>query len=136
MKSMSIVFCLLIALWSNSIHAKESKKHQEYVRVLELWVGKSVDELLVSYGAPSQTVDLPTGGKLLTYGGNETVGGTNMGSILFGDKGAILDSNSPSEYLCIVNFAVGTDGLIRAAKIQRNDGQWLIDPCKQIIKAP
>lgn len=128
---------VLALLAGNAAEAKKpSKKTLEYQETLGQWIGRSVDELLVTYGVPQNSVDMPSGGKLLTYVGTENIEASNMGSKLFGDKGAILDSDTDSQYKCIVNFLVGTDGAIKMGKIQHNDGLWIIDPCKHLIKGP
>jgi hypothetical protein len=113
-----------------------SKKQQEYEATLARWIGRSVDELMVAYGSPTSSNDLPSGSTLMSFTGLHSVGPSDMGTKLFGKKGAILDSDTTSEYKCVVNFAVGKDGLVKAARIQLNEGLWILDPCGKIIKGP
>ena len=127
---------LALCVCSSADARKPSRKTLEYQAALEAWVGRTVDELLVTYGVPQNSVDLPSGGKLLSFVGTDNVGPSDLGSKLFGEKGAILDSDSGSQYKCVVNFAIGQDGAVKAAKIQTNDSMLLIDPCSQLIKGP
>lgn len=115
---------------------KPSKKQQEYEATLALWIGRNVDELMVAYGSPNTTNELPSGSTLMSFTGLHSVGPSDSGSKLFGKKGAFLDSDTTTEYRCVVNFAVGKDGLVKAARIQLNEGLWILDPCGKVIKGP
>jgi hypothetical protein len=126
---------LLLAAAGTDAVAK-SKKQLQYEATLALWIGRSVEELMVSYGAPKGSTDLPSGGTLMSFEGVHTVGPSDLGEKLWGKKGAVLDSDESTDYRCIVNFAVGKDGLIKAAKVQLNEGLWMLDPCGKLIKAP
>lgn len=115
---------------------RPNKKQMEYEATLALWIGRSADELMVAYGMPASSTDLPSGSTLMSFSGTQEVGPSDMGTKLFGKKGAILDSDTTSEYRCVVNFAIGKDGLVKAAKIQLNEGLWILDPCGRLIKGP
>lgn len=114
---------------------KETAAPVDYSAVAQRWVGRSVDELLVSYGAPNRTMDLPAGGKLLTFAGTEESAPSRIGSFLFGEQGAILDTNGKS-YRCVVNFAIDTEGMVTNARVQVRQGRGRIDPCASLVQAP
>lgn len=133
----TLALALAAAAVGGEAHArKPSKRQLESEALLALWIGRPVEELIVAYGVPADSNELPSGGTLMSFKGTEEVGPSDMGTKLFGKKGAILDSDTTSQYRCIVNFAVGKDGLIKAAKIQLNEGLWILDPCGKLIKGP
>lgn len=133
-----IVAALLLSAAAAPAAAKRNKETTppvDYSAVAQRWVGRSVDELLVTYGAPNRTMDLPAGGKLLTFAGTEESGPSRIGSFLFGEQGAILDTNGKS-YRCVVNFAIDTEGMVTNARVQVRQGRGRIDPCASLVQAP
>lgn len=115
--------------------AKEVAPPVDHSAVAQRWIGRTVDELLVTYGAPHKTMDLPAGGKLLTFAGTEETGPSRIGSFLFGEQGSILDTDGKS-YRCVVNFAIDTEGMVTNARVQVRQGRGRVDPCASLVQAP
>lgn len=54
-------------------------RREAYAEKMQLWVGKSADDLIVSLGPPTRAADLSTGGRVLEYSDDRTTvsgGGT------------------------------------------------------------
>jgi hypothetical protein len=115
--------------------SKETAPPVDHSAVAQRWIGRSVDELLVTYGAPHKTLDLPAGGKLLSFAGTEETGPSRIGSFLFGAQGSILDTDGKS-YRCVVNFAIDTEGMVTNARVQIRQGRGRVDPCASLVQAP
>jgi hypothetical protein len=132
---------LAALLLSGTTASAEARRTREvappvdHSAVAQRWIGRTVDELLVTYGAPNRTMDLPSGGKLLTFAGSEETGPSRIGSFLFGEKGSILDTDGKS-YRCVVNFAVDTEGMVINARVQVKQGRGRVDPCASLVQAP
>lgn len=113
-------------------------------QMLATWNGREVDELLLFWGQPYETLDLPRGGLMVTYVSEDEVVGNNlagsiMGTLVGGTIGSTLEtamdnSGEISEYACVVNFRVDTGGYVRGAVIQQKDTRTFGDLCDDLIK--
>lgn len=77
---------------------------------LDTWVGSSRDELILTYGAPSRTVQLDDGSTLIEFSHQRF--------------------HSGNEYYCTARFLISKSGLVKNVKADGNIGG-----CNRLIKA-
>lgn len=129
---------------SNVAVANTAPQTMTHEQMLASWNGREVDELLLFWGAPHETTDLPRGGLLVTYVSEDEVAGNNMagalmGTLVGGAIGSTLEtvmdnSGEISEYACVVNFRINTAGYVQGAVIQQEDTRTFGDLCGDLIK--
>jgi hypothetical protein len=86
-----------------------------YEKILSSWVGSSADSLASSWGPPSETYPLESGGKLVTY---MNVGGTTAYSTYNPYSGTVF--TTAGTYWCKTTFTVDNANAIRSWSWQGN----------------
>ncbi len=81
-----------------------------YQRALNTWVGASVDELIFAWGPPSNSADLSSGGRVLSYFQSST-------SVITQSFSSGLAVSTPVESSCQTLFRSDDSGVITSYKI-------------------
>jgi hypothetical protein len=107
----TILVGTLLVLSSCATTAKYEKK-------LQSWVGSSEEQLIMSWGVPSQTYQMPNGGKALVFGfQGQTTSYATYNQFMNGYQ---VWSNTP---VCVTTFFVDPAGLI-------NNWRWQGNSCR------
>lgn len=80
-----------------------------YEKILDSWGGHDVNELIVAWGPPSSTFDMPDGRKMYTWSADRGAVAMPLGT------GAVAVNRR-----CTTTFTVGTNGRIEAWRYQGN----------------
>jgi hypothetical protein len=108
-----------------------------YEKILNTWVGKPVDKLVLSWGPPNSSYKLTDGRTIIEYASSRTVttGGNSVtrpetsyhydiGSRSTVATTAYVTETTPvytDEYTCKTRFIIGTDGKIASGTAKGND---------------